>query len=594
MRGLILALAIGIAVCGASAPQQRQLGEGRKRVALVIGNDAYTSLPVLSNAVSDARAMSAALGKSGFQVTLVENAGRERLETEVQKFLDKLDRGDVALFYYSGHGLQLRGENYLAPVDLAARDGVQARTRSVNALEVLERMELAGADLQIVILDACRNNPYGGRGEGQGLAPMKSTGKGTFIAYATAPGRTASDGVGKNGLYTEQLLGALQKPGLTLEEVFKQAAEAVMKASGGNQIPWTSSSVSGNFYFNGTFNLQMPAPVAGPAAPAKQDPLPAPTLELRYGSLAVSSDQGGTLSVDGTAFGELQPFAVMNFPKLPAGPHWVRVEKPGFQPAEQQVMVMPDQRAAADLKLVSLGTVPSLPTQQIPGGAVQTRLNPKDGQRYVWIPPGTFQMGCSPGDSECSRESPAHAVTVSRGFWLGQTEVTVAAFQAFSRSAGSVVPSGQKAEGHPLVNVTWDEAASYCRWIGGRLPTEAEWEYAARGGVNEPRYGVLDAVAWHGRNSGVSTHEVAKKQPNVYGLYDMLGNVWEWVTDWYDDATYYKNSPASDPSGPLSGSFRVLRGGSWYDVPSGARASSRYRDQPSNRYNSYGFRCAWE
>lgn len=131
----------------------------------------------------------------------------------------------------------------------------------------------------------------------------------------------------------------MQRPGLTLEEVFKQAGDAVIRTSGGNQIPWTSSSVSGNFYFNitvNTVNVQMPV---APVTPPKQDALPAPTVELRYGSLAVSSDQGGTLSVDGTAFGELQPFAVMNFPKFPAGPHRVRVEKPGFQPAEQQVMV---------------------------------------------------------------------------------------------------------------------------------------------------------------------------------------------------------------------------------------------------------------
>ena len=174
MKSLVLLLALLASLPGTLAVSQtRQLGQGRKRVALVVGNDAYTGLPALSNAVSDARAMGASLRDSGFQVTAIENAGLKALATGVQKFLDNLDRGDVALFYYSGHGLQLRGENYLAPVDLAARDPIEARYGSVNAMEVLERMEISGADLQIMILDACRNNPFGGRGEGTGLAPMK-------------------------------------------------------------------------------------------------------------------------------------------------------------------------------------------------------------------------------------------------------------------------------------------------------------------------------------------------------------------------------------------------------------------------------------
>src|SRR5258707_7862440 len=203
MKRLVFLIALSSTLLTPVSQQPRELGRGRNRIALVVGNDAYTgTLSPLSNAVSDARAMGATLRDAGFRVTVLENSNREALETGVQAFIEKLDRGDVALFYYSGHGLQVRGENYLAPVDLAARDVVQARTRSLNAMEVLDRMELAGTDLQIMILDACRTNPYGGRGEGTGLAPMKSTGKGTFVAYSTAPGKTASDGAGKNGLYT--------------------------------------------------------------------------------------------------------------------------------------------------------------------------------------------------------------------------------------------------------------------------------------------------------------------------------------------------------------------------------------------------------
>jgi formylglycine-generating enzyme required for sulfatase activity len=250
------------------------------------------------------------------------------------------------------------------------------------------------------------------------------------------------------------------------------------------------------------------------------------------------------------------------------------------------------------------------------------RENSKDGLKYVWIAPGTFMMGCSPGDDECSDfEKPPHQVTLSKGFWIGQTEVTVAAYKRFAGQAGRGMPpassfnSGWANDNLPIVSVTWNEAHDYCTWAGGRLPTEAEWEYAARAGSTSARYGPLDEIAWSADDSGRQRldseriwkedqahylkrlndngnglHEVGQKRANGFGLFDMLGNVWEWVNDWYDQ-NYYQNSPSQDPSGPASGQSRVLRGGSWAGAPRGVRVSGRNWSSPGGRNGVGGVRC---
>jgi serine/threonine-protein kinase len=254
----------------------------------------------------------------------------------------------------------------------------------------------------------------------------------------------------------------------------------------------------------------------------------------------------------------------------------------------------------------------------------------KDGLKYVWITPATFMMGCSPGDTECADdEKPPHQVTITKGFWLGQTEVTVGAYKRFAGARGRRMPPEPDLNGRPLnpgwgneampiVDVTWDDAQAYCSWAGGRLPTEAEWEYAARGGSTAARYGDLDKIAWYADNSGRERldsdrilekdfanygkrlkengngmHEVAQKPGNGFELYDALGNVLEWVNDWYNE-NYYGNSPSQDPAGPTSGTQRVLRGGSWLVSSGTARVSDRVRNSPADRYNHDGFRCVGE
>jgi TonB family protein len=216
---------------------------------------------------------------------------------------------------------------------------------------------------------------------------------------------------------------------------------------------------------------------------------------------------------------------------------------------------------------------------------LRARTNPKDGLAYVWIPPGAFQMGCSAEDTEClDDERPVHTVNISKGFWIGRTEVTQAAYQQVVGQN----PSKFKGTNLPVETVTWSDATVYCRAVGMRLPTEAEWEYAARGGSLSARYGHLDSIAWYASNAGSKTHEVAQKEPNGYGLYDMLGNVWEWTADWYGN---YESGLQSDPSGAFLGNVPVLRGGSWYDDQRGERASTRGTLR-LGQIGNYGFRCA--
>jgi len=219
-------------------------------------------------------------------------------------------------------------------------------------------------------------------------------------------------------------------------------------------------------------------------------------------------------------------------------------------------------------------------------GQPRTRVNAKDGLTYVWIPSGNFQMGCSAGDAECfDNEKPAHQVTIAKGFWLGQTSVTQ---EAYRRVTGKD-PANHKGAKLPVEQVDWNEAQAYCKAVGGRLPTEAEWEYAARAGSTGVRYGNLDEIAWYDKNSGNQSQEVGKKSPNAFGLYDMLGNTWQWVADWSGP---YQAGARSDPTGPASGTLKQPRGGSWGSSARLTRASYRGYVEITHRGGKLGIRCA--
>jgi len=227
---------------------------------------------------------------------------------------------------------------------------------------------------------------------------------------------------------------------------------------------------------------------------------------------------------------------------------------------------------------------------EVANRTLKFKVNITDITNMVFVEGGTFQMGSNSGDSD---EKPVHTVTV-KGFWISKYEVTQA---EYSRVMGTN-PSYFKCDDCPVENVSWEDAVEYARRVGGRLPTEAEWEYAARGGTQSRGYRYsgsnnLDEIGWYNNNSGSKTHPVGQKQPNELGLYDMSGNVWEWCEDWYS-SEYYQNSPQVEPKGPSSGTDRVLRGGSWHNngIDYNCRLAFRGRVNPDGRGSGrVGFRC---
>ncbi len=242
--------------------------QAESRVALVIGNGAYQNAEALKNPMNDARAMAKVLREAGFDVILRENASRRGMTEALRELSGKLTPGGVGLFYYAGHGMQVRGANYLLPVDAALNTEDELKYETVDVNDVLVRFDEARTRLSLLILDACRDNPFARRFRSttRGLAQTDAP-RGTVIAYATAPGETAADGEGANGLYTTELLKAIVVPGLKLEEVFKRTIDGVARASGNKQTPWVSSSFRGDFVFNA-------AAVAPPSAAATPPPGP--------------------------------------------------------------------------------------------------------------------------------------------------------------------------------------------------------------------------------------------------------------------------------------------------------------------------------
>ena len=653
-----------------------------ERHALVIGNANYQSSP-LRNPLNDARDMAAALEGLGFQVQSLLDADAPEMEQAILDFGDRLRDGGVGLFYYAGHGVQAQGRNYLIPLQANISREIQLRHKAVDAGLVLDAMGAANNGLNIVILDACRDNPYADsfRSSSRGLARMDSP-KGSLIAYATAPGDVAADGDGRNGLFTKHLLTALQQPGQLVELTFKDVVKGVSRESGGRQTPFITASITEDFYFRpASAPPPPPEPKSTPAiqsTSATIDGLSLADWLLVYGSnpitiasldkvVAYERQHGGN-AASRSYINKGIKVALANvnsaddlleyqrkFGYLPGAPAQIEARLAELLAAgasrEDLIRLRGQFPTSATLRLQLAGEYHRAKLFDAAAGEYQSWLGLTDSShperkqvlealvaaregrllykagdviqdcsecpQMVYIPAGSFRMGDIQGGGD-SDEKPVHRVSV-KAFLMSATEVTFDQWDTCV-AAGGCDDSGPRSAGgdngwgrgsRPVIEVSWEDAQQYVKWTSAktgeqyRLPTEAEWEYAARAG-SETKYSWGNAASHDYANYGTDsccdglakgkdkwkyTSPVASFAANAFGLYDMHGNVWEWTQDCLNGS--YKDAP-SDGTAWLSGNCgrRVLRGGSWYYDPNFLRSAFRFSGTVGGRINDYGFRLA--
>ncbi len=266
------------------------------RIALVIGNGRYSDASArLDNPTNDAALMARTLRELGFEVIVATDLDRDALKRAIDRFGTALEAGGVGVFYYAGHGLQVDGRNWLVPVDASIASQADVEFEAVDANRVLAKMEGANNGLNIVILDACRNNPFERSwrsGRGSGLASINAP-AGTLLAYATAPGDVAADGSSGNSPYAASLAESMRQSGVELSSVFRNTRSTVLSETSGQQTPWESSSYTGDFYFQPAETA--PAPVASVSTPAPPAPIQQPEISTGVGTICWFYDN--TLSV---------------------------------------------------------------------------------------------------------------------------------------------------------------------------------------------------------------------------------------------------------------------------------------------------------
>jgi formylglycine-generating enzyme required for sulfatase activity len=497
---------------------------GPGRTALVIGNAAYSEdIGSLKNPGNDAMDMAATLRQLGFAVTLVRDANHQRMAESVEDFSRQLRPGSVGVFYYAGHGAQVGGRNYLIPLGARITTEAVVPFHAVAAEEVLARMDAAG------------------QGKSLNVMILDACRNAPFMRGWRSPLR---------GL-------------------------APMQATGGSLVAYATSPgavAADGTGRNGTYTRHLLRFMTEPNLPVE--------LMFKQVRLAVEQETNGQqIPWELSSLRE-------NFAFHPGAGG--TVSPPAVSPPAVVTPQRPAQPGTAGGTQVAVGEYPQPPT------APKTQRNSL-GMEFVLIPAGTFQMGANDSEAD-DDEKPMHTVRLTQPYYLGKCEVAQSQWQAVMGNNPSKFTGDPN---RPVETVSWDDVQEFIRRLnsreGGamyRLPTEAEWEYAARAGTTT-RWSFgddasqLGRYAWYKSNAGGQTHPVGQLQPNPWGLYDMHGNVWEWVQDWYGK---YTSGPAVDPAGPSSGSLRVFRGGSWYFAARGCRSADRGYVAPGLRDDIRGFR----
>ena len=546
------------------------------RVALVVGNSAYAEIGTLPNPGNDAADVSAALRRLGFEVETVHNADRAGMNAALRGFTRRSVGADVALVFYAGHGLEMDGVNYLVPVDARLERDTDVRFEAVALDDVLASVE--GAALRVVILDACRNNPLAR--SMQVTSASRSVSRGSFgelnedllgaetlVAYAAAAGTTAADGTGRNSPYTAALLSFLEQP-LELSALFRRVRGQVLDATSGAQRPHEYGSLLGEHYLGGA---------SGPGTVTVVDSVSGPALAQQetvfWESIRDSSNPS-----------EFEAY----LRQFPAGVF----------------------RALATVRLAALRGAGDPPGVNRPRPAADRRApgtvfrDCPTCPELVVIPAGRFRMGCVSGRDCQEDERPVHEVQVS-SFALGVYEVTFEEYERFARATGRDRPNdrGWGRGGRPVINVSWEDATAYAAWLSRetgeayRLPSESEWEYAARAG-STTRYSWGQDIGRNrancrgcgGRWDGDETAPAGSFAANGWGVHDMHGNVWEWVEDcWHEN---YARAPRDGSAWTSGGNCgrRVLRGGFRFNVPVNLRSANRGSFDAGARNSDNGFR----